>query len=233
MFYHRLVLPKTKILIFSIVTLILLSAALYHFWPSTDPNATKDSNKNQQLAYLSIQEDDHVYGDMQAPITLVEYSSVECISCKKLHTVFKKIAKSYPTDIAWVFRHAPQTIYPKSFVEAEALECASEQGGSHAFFNYLDSLFEATNSDNSLELSVLPEIANTVGLDVSRFDTCLKERRFTKRVNRDLYMSSKLDVTTRPHIFIITPDKNIISLVGYQSYTSMETLITHMLSQKR
>jgi len=217
-----------KALFISAATIIFFSAAASYF---VQPKKTPDLASAEKVSdRLALRAEDHVAGNREAPITIIEYSSVECDSCKKLHTVFKEILRAYPAEIAWVFRHSPQTTHPKSFREAEALECAWEQGGDDTFFRYLNQLFQTTRSDNSIDLALLPHIAGDIGLNTELFATCLEDRRFIKRVNQDLYTGEALGVTVKPHLFILTP-RDTISLSGYQSYAAIEALITG-LSQK-
>ncbi len=206
------------------MTLLFLVASYYFEQTKKDPSSTNTEETSNRLA---LRENDHIAGNREASITIIEYSSVECDSCKKLHTVFKKILQEYPAEISWVFRHSPQTIYPKSFREAEALECASQQGGDDAFFRYLDQLFQATHSDNSIDLTILPDIAGSVGLNTEHFAACLQDRRFIQRVNQDLYTGETLGVEIKPHLFILT-SRGTLSLSGYQSYAAIEALITNI-----
>ena len=229
MYYNRWVIKYKKIFFMSVIIVFfsLIVSYYYSVRSQKTPGLAGDKKVSDQL---TLKMDDHTAGNTEAPVTIIEYSSVECDSCKKLHTVFKEILRIHPTEISWVFRHSPQTTYPKSFKEAEALECASEQGGNDAFFRYLDQLFQVTRSDNSIDLALLPDIADSINLDVEHFTVCLEDRRFIERVNRDLYTGETLGITIKPHLFILT-SHDIISLSGYQSYAAIETIIIDLLSK--
>ena len=55
-------------------------------------------------------------------------------------------------QVAWVYRHYPiPELHPKAFHEAEATECAWEQGGNSTFWKYIDKIFEITPSNNGLD----------------------------------------------------------------------------------
>src|SRR3989344_3505949 len=72
-----------------------------------------------------------------------------------------------------------------TIVEFSATECAGELGGNDMFWAYTNRLFEITPSNNGLEDSQLPEIAETVGLDKDKFIECLNSGDMTKRVTED------------------------------------------------
>src|SRR3989338_11101801 len=69
---------------------------------------------------------DHLLGNPNAPIIMVEYSDLECPFCKFFHKTMQSLMDVYGKDgkIAWVYRHFPLDIHPKAPKEAEATECA-------------------------------------------------------------------------------------------------------------
>lgn len=102
-----------------------------------------------------VSSDEHIWGDANASIVIVEYSDLECPFCKAFHTTLLEVVKNNP-DVAWVYRHYPiPQLHPKAFHEAEATECAWAQGGNVAFWKYTNKIFEITPSNNRLEESEL------------------------------------------------------------------------------
>ena len=88
---------------------------------------------------------DHIRGNPNADITIVEYSDTECPFCKQFHQTMKQIIAEYGDSgkVAWVYRNFPlDQLHPKARKEAEALECANELGGNDKFWEYTDRLYE-------------------------------------------------------------------------------------------
>src|SRR3989344_2489645 len=88
---------------------------------------------------------DYILGNPNAPIKIVEYSDLECPFCKQFQTTMHQIMQYYGNSgqVAWVFRHFPLAqLHSKAPREAQAAECAGEQGGSEAFFKFVDRVFE-------------------------------------------------------------------------------------------
>lgn len=110
---------------------------------------------NIGLEFRPISASDHILGNPNARIIILEYSDLECPFCKVFHATMHRVIKEN-ADIAWVYRHYPiAQLHSKAFREAEATECAWEQGGNETFWKYTDKLFEVTPSNNGLEDSML------------------------------------------------------------------------------
>jgi predicted DsbA family dithiol-disulfide isomerase len=90
-----------------------------------------------------VTSDDHIFGNKDAEVTIVEYTDMECPFCARVHPTMKKLVEDYDGKVNWVVRHYPlDAIHENARLKAEAAECAWEQGGDEAFFKYTDELFE-------------------------------------------------------------------------------------------
>src|SRR5262245_36434388 len=82
---------------------------------------------------------DHIMGKLGSKVTIVEYGDLECPYCKQYEPVLNQIISTYGTssgEVAWVYRAFP--IHSKAPYEAEAAECAADQGGSDTFFKFIN-----------------------------------------------------------------------------------------------
>lgn len=135
----------------------------------------------------AVDASDHIRGNPDAKLLIIEYSDTECPFCKNFHATMQKVIDDYGKrgDVAWVYRHFPLVqLHPKAPKEAEALECAAEQGGSGTFWAYTDELFRVTSSNNGLDPAELPRIAERVGLDADAFNSCLASGRYAETVQK-------------------------------------------------
>lgn len=97
--------------------------------------------KIEKLEPLS--EDEHIRGNKDAPIALVEYSDYECPYCQFFHITGKKLIQDYGDKVFWVYRHLPiEQSHPESPKKAEAAECVAELAGNDAFWSFSDTLYE-------------------------------------------------------------------------------------------
>jgi hypothetical protein len=67
------------------------------------------SLKQNQREISDVTSTDHILGNPNAPIKIVEYSDTSCPFCKMFHPIMKQIIDIYgPTGkVAWIYRHFP------------------------------------------------------------------------------------------------------------------------------
>ena len=208
-----------------------------------------------------VQEDDHVKGNPNADIVIVEYSDTECPFCKQFHETMNRIISEYGGngEVAWVYRHFPiPQLHPKAQKQAEALECAAEQGGNDMFWKYTDKVYATTKSNNSLDsgihnspatppngpdgkpyytqatprsatdAGVLSDIARELGLNVEQFENCLVSGKYVERVNKDVDEVVAAGGQGTPHSIILV-NGDQIPLEGAQPYETVKGLIDSLL----
>lgn len=176
---------------------------------------------------------DHILGNPNATVKVIEYADLECQFCKEFHPTMHQIMEYYGKsgNVAWVFRHFPLVqLHAKAGREAEAAECAAEQGGSTSFFRFVDKVYEVTPSNNRLDLAQLPLIAGEVGLNVEAFNTCLASGKHAAAVAASYQEALAAGGKGTPYI-LITAGEEHITLSGAQPYDSMRAAIDAMLSQ--
>jgi protein-disulfide isomerase len=173
---------------------------------------------------------DHILGSPDAKIVIVEYSDTECPFCKAFHTTLGQIMQAYKdTGIAWVYRQFPIVeLHSKAPKEAEATECAAELGGNNAFWAYLNKVFSITNSNDSLDPTELPTIAQSVGLDVTAFNSCLKSGKYASLINLDVAAAYKTGAQGTPYTVIMSGSKKTV-IVGAQDYATVKSAIDDLL----
>ena len=186
------------------------------------------------LKIPGVRANDHILGNPNADIVIVEYSDTECPFCKQFHSTIHQIIDEYGKDgtVAWVYRHFPLSqLHPKAPKEAEATECATEQGGNPAFWAYTDRLYEITPSNNGLDLSLLPVIAEYVGLDKAQFQECLDSDRYKEVVENHFNEAIAAGGRGTPFNIMIIGNEQI-EIPGAQPYLSLKTVIDQVLEKK-
>ena len=83
---------------------------------------------------------DHVRGDTDAKIAVIEYSDYECPFCKSVHPTYQKLMENNDGKIMWVYRHFPLSFHPEAMPLAVGAECANELGGTDAFWEFSDKV---------------------------------------------------------------------------------------------
>lgn len=143
---------------------------------------------------------DHIYGNPDALISLIEYSDFECPYCKRFHPTARQIVDAYEGKVNWVYRHFPLNFHnPGAQKEAEAAECANALGGNEAFWKYTDLIYQRTTSNGKgFPIEKLVPLAEEIGLDREKFQACFDSGRYTARVQEDLTEGSNSGITGTP-----------------------------------
>lgn len=175
--------------------------------------------------------EDWVRGDRNARIVLIEYSDTECPFCQRFHPTAQQVVDEYDGEVMWVYRHFPLTsIHSKAPKEAEATECAGELGGNDGFWAMLDKIFEVTPANNGLDLDILPDLAEEVGLNRQAFTECLDSGRYASKVDAQLKSGTKAGVTGTPgNILLDTETGETLLLPGALPFAQMQQAIDQML----
>ena len=218
----------------------LIAGAVYMGTSSgSTANAPQPQDAAQQTGDLEqmrvISADDHIRGNQDAPVKIVEYSDTECPFCKRFHETMKQVMDEYGKDgkVAWVYRNFPlDQLHQKARNEATAIECAGELGGNDKFWAYADRLYEVTPSNDGLDPMELHNIAQYIGLDMTKFNTCLTSEKFTKHIEDDVQNAVATGGNGTPWSIVVTKSGKKYPLSGAQPYEAVKQLIEVALKDK-
>lgn len=155
---------------------------------------------------VPVSSSDHVTGNSDGAIALIEYSDLECPFCKVFHEAMNAVLAER-TDIKWVYRHYPiDSLHAQARAEAEAAACVGKLGGSEKFWAYIDSIFDTTKSNDGLDLAQLPVLAEKVGVTKTDLDACITSGDGKKIVDADYESGTAIDVSGTPFPILIDSD---------------------------
>jgi len=202
---------------------------------NANANSNSNSNTNAPTSLLDklppITDQDHVRGDLsKAKLVLVEYSDYECPFCKDFQPTIKKVASSYGTDVAWIYRHFPLSFHQNAQKEAEAAECVASLGGNNAFWKFTDAIYERTTSNGTgFALGKLGPLAKEVGVDQAKFQKCLDAGTYAKKVQDEQAGGSAAGIDGTPGTIAITRDGKTQTISGAQSEAAVKATIDSLL----
>ena len=198
-----------------------------------------------QTVLAPVTGDDHILGNPNAPVKIVEFSDPSCPYCKMFYPVMQQIMNTYGASgqVAWIYRAFPldkpdpsgNVLHPNAGHESQALECAEVLGGNDKFWAYANRLYDITPSvtpttPNGLDQSQLPVIAQYVGLNVTTFNQCLSSGQTASRVDAEYQEGLAAGVDGTPYSFIISSGSNTpIPIPGSESYAQMKTIIDQLI----
>lgn len=170
-------------------------------------------------------------GNKNAKVILVEYSDLECPFCQRFHPTMQQVIQEYGDKVKWVYRHFPLSFHANAQKEAEATECAGKLGGNEAFWNYTDKIFERTTSNGTgFALDKLVPLAKEIGLNESKFKTCIDGGEFTQKVKDQMAAGTEEGVTGTPGTIIIGANGDTQLIPGALPYEQIKPMIEVALS---
>lgn len=158
-----------------------------------------------------------VEGDVDAPITIIEFGDYQCPNCKEWFQQEKSkitnnyisngIAKLYFLDFTFLGEH--------SISAAQASYCAHDQG---KFMAYHSTLYnnQAGIQDGWASIDALKQFAIDLELDSEAFNECLDSGKYESTVEHNTQVGTSNGVTGTPHFFLISPDGEIKEISGPQ-----------------
>jgi protein-disulfide isomerase len=136
-------------------------------------------------------------GDVNAAVTVVEFTDFQCSACGGMYPIVEQVLKSYGNRVHFVMRNFPLTsVHENAFTAAQAAEAAKAQG---KFWEYIDLLFK---NQTSLDRDSLKKFATQVGLDRKRFDAELDSGKYEPVVRHDMEEGEGYGIEGTPTFFI-------------------------------
>ncbi|MFC7673649.1 Na+/H+ antiporter NhaA [Mycolicibacterium sp. GCM10028919] len=140
---------------------------------------------------------DHMRGNPDAPLTLVEYGDFECPFCSRATGSIDEVREYFGDRLRYVWRHLPlERVHPRSMDAARASEAAAMQGH---FFDMAIRMFEF---QDYLEWEHIYRYADGVGCDIARFDEDLHGSKVLHRVLDDAQDAELMDLNSTPTFFV-------------------------------
>lgn len=139
-----------------------------------------DENTLREVAIADVSPKDHIQGNMDARVVMVEYSDIGCSHCQNLHSVMNQVVEEYDgEDFAWVYRHLPF----RAPTEAHASECIADQAGEEAFWSFLNQAMEQAQTRPITSEEELEALAFSIeGVDEDAFRECQDDSTFVNTV---------------------------------------------------
>ncbi len=207
-----------------LVSAIIISGVLiYVFGPSRSADLPDDSE-----AQVDIMDNDPVKGSPDAPVTVVEFSDFQCPFCADFYNdTLPLITQEYVDNgkVKIVYRDFPLSIHPQAAPAALAAECANEQG---KFWEYHDKLFD---NQEALSPSIYSSFASELGLDISKFNSCVSSNKYADEIVGDFQDGQRLGVSGTPTFFVIPEGGQPVMIVGAQPYQVFKSAIDTALQQ--
>lgn len=174
----------------------------------------------------TVAADEHILGAADAPITIIEYSSLTCPHCASFHReTLPELKENWiePGKARLVYRHYPlDRLALRAAMVSECLE-------GKRYFSFLDLLFKQqqrwARADDPID--ALSRLARMAGIGPDDFQTCVQDEPTARRIlERQVAARDTFDVSSTP-TFIIEGEK----VSGAQPYSKFESILESLDSQ--
>ncbi|MFT5849416.1 MAG: protein-disulfide isomerase [Patiriisocius sp.] len=205
--------------------------------PKTAPVANQPyGDEQEEVATESIRpidENDHILGNPNAPIVIVEYSDFDCPFCKNFHETMNSILADYGStgQVAWVYRQFPiEQLHPNAPQIALASECVANLGGNESFWKFADLIFGERGTNEPTNMTQIGSYAAQSGVNQTAFESCLASGELQSLVEEDLQDGVAAGIQGTPHsIVLVGGQQGVIS--GAQPYEAVKQIVETLLSQ--
>jgi predicted DsbA family dithiol-disulfide isomerase len=137
-----------------------------------------------------------VRGEVNAPVTLVEFSDFQCPHCKHLQPTLERILDEYRGQVKLYFKNYPiERAHPDARLAAAAACAAGKQG---KFWQFHDKLFGGDQEHE--DMGVLEKIAKGLKLDEKKWKSDIEG--CNSIVEKDHAEGERLDINATPTLYI-------------------------------
>src|SRR4051794_30477591 len=145
---------------------------------------------------IPVNENDHVIGDANAPVTMVEYGDYQCPHCQAAQPHVELVLQQFGPDLRFAYRHFPiSTMHPMAKPAAETAEFAGAHG---RFWEMHRGLFA---NGSQLSGPTLLALASQLGLDPVELRDALEDGTYAAKVDADFAGGVRSGVNGTPCFF--------------------------------
>jgi protein-disulfide isomerase len=167
-------------------------------------------------------------GNARAPVVIQIFSDFQCPFCKRVEPTLAELEQEFKGQLRFVWRHLPLPFHAHAQLAAEASEEVLAQKGPDAFWKYHDELFEAQGEEDGLSRPNLEQLAEKMGVDMTRFKAALDAHLHAAKVKTDADAAAAAEINGTPSFVI-----NDYALSGAQPAGAFRKLIRLALKDKK
>jgi len=199
--YHLLIIP---------IAIGIISGLFLAYYPESE-------NESSLLTTAKLIEGGSpILGNSDAPITILEWGDYQCTFCYKFHqNTLDVIQEEFIESgkVKLIFKDFPLN-GPDSLLASQASFCAHDQG---KYWKFHDELYKNWGGERTgwVTRESLDKFANTVNLDLEKFNKCLDEQKYQDKVLSLYEFGKEVGIDATPS-FLVFNDEKIIKIRGNQ-----------------
>lgn len=140
-------------------------------------------------------------GPADAPLTIVEFSDLQCPHCKAAQPVVEKLLADNP-NARFVFQNYPLPMHDWA-VKAAGYSLCVQQQNPQAFWKFVQAVYDAQESITAANADAkLTEIATSSGVNGQTAAACSATPQTKSAVDQSLALGKEAGVTGTPTLFL-------------------------------
>lgn len=170
---------------------------------------------------------DHQTGSTTAAVSLIEYGDFQCPACGAYEPIVEQLRSLYGEKVRFVFRNFPLPQHQNAPGAAKAAEAAALQG---KYWEMHDLLYTKQNdwadaSPGSVVSQYFNGYAQSLGLDVAKFDQDMNSAAVATKLQNDISSANAARVDHTPTFFV-----NLTQIPNPTSLDEFKTVIDAALA---
>lgn len=179
---------------------------------------------------------DYGYGELSAPIQIVEFSDFQCPFCRRLAGELEELVHDFPGKIRVVVRNfpldsgcnpqIPQPAHPLACAAATFARCAGEQGQFSKVAGWINTLpgMEREGASPAEFETTISNYITSAGLDETAIRECRTASLTKEKIIADAQKAAELGLQGTPFVFVNGkkldfPTKDVIKQIVVETLT--------------
>jgi protein-disulfide isomerase len=182
-----------------------LNAAVRKAQQSEFEDRQKSQDKERDEEFKSpktpIIDQARLWGNKDAPITIVEYSDFQCPFCKRGFATLEEVRKKYGDKVKVQYKNMPLDFHPMAMPAAKYFEAVVLQGIDKAekFHNYV---FEHQDQLEGKKEKFLDEAVKKAGADIAKVKKDLDSEAVKKSIDAQIEEARKFGFNGTPGFLV-------------------------------
>jgi len=211
----------------------LLILGAFYFSNHDNQTETRNNQNGSKEVVEEVNLDEKInwekgvsFGDPEAPVKIVNFSSYSCPHCSKFEEeVFPQLKEEYidSGEVFYLFRGLGEPTSPVY----QSLFCLDEQLNEDDLLTYQDILFSDRVNQNS-DVDDLSTVATQEGLEINKedFSLCLEENRYQEEIQSAGAEARDLKLKGTPYLLIDGEE-----FVGFREFEDYKQVIDQKLNE--
>jgi protein-disulfide isomerase len=195
-----------RYLVLSLLIVIAAAGLIFSSRERATAPATERISNQPAAVQTTIKPSEHILGNTNSKVTLVEYADYQCPGCAAYYPIVKAVQTKYNDTIVFQFRNYPLTqIHLNSLAAALAAESAGMQG---KYWEMHDIIYENQEAWAPLKNAqpAMQAYAAKLNLDMTKFNKDFQDPATKAIIGADTVAAEKLNIKGTP-TFILNGKK--------------------------